>query len=223
MDAFLEVLTVLGSTICHQLPERSYFLGDSQMPLCARCVGIHFGFFISTVFLFTGSRRFAGGLPSVKQAAILAAIMGFFLLDAGLSYSGLSESDNLRRTLSGLALGVSFPFVVFPFVNSILYPGRNPTYPLTRKLDYVLFGVTYLVGASAILASESIGAVFYAVSSVGVFGLFLFFSSVFFLVIVLGFEEWRARTWQKAMLAVVIAMVFLGAMAVLQDFLLDTT
>lgn len=212
----MDVLMLLGSTICHQLPERSYSFDGVQMPLCARCIGIHFGFLLSTLFLFTGSRRFAGGLPSVRQAIGLAAIMAFFLIDAGLSYSGLSESDNLRRTLSGLSLGVPFPFLVFPFLNSILYPGRNPSNPLSKKSGWAWLAVIYCIAAAAILASGSVGAMFYAVSSAGIIGLFLFMGSAFFLVLVLGLEDWHAKPWHKASLAAAVACVFLASLAVIQ-------
>ena len=221
MSIPLDILTFLGSTVCHQLPERSYFFDGTQMPLCARCIGIHVGFLVSTLFLLTGSRRFAGGLPSVKQAALLAFIMAFFLLDAGLSYSGLSESDNLRRTVSGLALGIPFPFLLFPLLNSIIYPGKNPSFPLSRGVDWAYLAALFFVAAGAILLSESLGAVFYAVSSMGVFGVFLFFSSAFLVVFTLGLEDWHARPRTKAVASVMVASSVLVALAFLQDLLLN--
>src|SRR5437867_4112806 len=32
---------LVGSLLCHQRPERSFFLWGSQMPVCARCMGIY--------------------------------------------------------------------------------------------------------------------------------------------------------------------------------------
>ena len=34
---------LVGSFLCHQRPERSFFLWGSQMPVCARCIGIYAG------------------------------------------------------------------------------------------------------------------------------------------------------------------------------------
>jgi len=46
-SAFGAALTLavyaVGSTVCHQLPERSFHLWTAQMPVCARCTGIYLG------------------------------------------------------------------------------------------------------------------------------------------------------------------------------------
>src|SRR5262245_3978961 len=34
---------VAGSVICHQRPERSFFLWGAQFPVCARCTGLYVG------------------------------------------------------------------------------------------------------------------------------------------------------------------------------------
>jgi len=34
---------VIGSLVCHQRSERSFYLWARQMPVCARCTGIYFG------------------------------------------------------------------------------------------------------------------------------------------------------------------------------------
>jgi hypothetical protein len=40
-----------GSIICHQLPERSFQLRSTEMPVCARCTGIYAGAAIAVVLL----------------------------------------------------------------------------------------------------------------------------------------------------------------------------
>ena len=37
------VVYAAGSLVCHQIPERSFHLGGSQLAVCARCVGIYAG------------------------------------------------------------------------------------------------------------------------------------------------------------------------------------
>jgi uncharacterized membrane protein len=211
MVTFESILMFLGSTVCHQLPERSYVFEGFQMPLCARCIGIHFGFILSTLFFLTGSRRFASGLPGMKQMIVLGAIMSFFLVDAGLSYSGISNSDNLRRTLSGLSLGVPFPFVLFPLLNTILFPARNPRVMLLNPIDWVWLAGLYGLGAAMILSATHIAIIFYFVSVVGVIGVFVFFAVLLSVVLSLLMENKpfsaSCKVTGAALLAVVVLMI----------------
>src|SRR5215475_7414277 len=33
----------IGSLVCHQLPNRSFYFWGSQLPVCARCTGLYVG------------------------------------------------------------------------------------------------------------------------------------------------------------------------------------
>ena len=41
MDLLLAVIFAVGAVICHQRPERSFFLDGHQLPVCARCTGLY--------------------------------------------------------------------------------------------------------------------------------------------------------------------------------------
>jgi Predicted membrane protein (DUF2085) len=43
-----------GSIVCHQLPERTFHLWSTQMPVCARCTGIYGGGAIAAIILLIG-------------------------------------------------------------------------------------------------------------------------------------------------------------------------
>ena len=43
-----------GSVVCHQLPERTFHLWSTQMPVCARCTGIYGGGAIAALILLIG-------------------------------------------------------------------------------------------------------------------------------------------------------------------------
>jgi uncharacterized membrane protein len=41
MELFVAVLFAIGGVVCHQRPERSFFLDGHQLPVCARCTGLY--------------------------------------------------------------------------------------------------------------------------------------------------------------------------------------
>ena len=218
MDALWSLLMFLGSSICHQLPERSYLLGELQMPLCARCIGIHFGFLVSLLFLSLGPKRYCSKILGPKQLVIIGAMMAFYAIDSSVSYLGLSESDNLRRTLSGLALGVAFPFFLLPFVNSFLFPGRNSTKPIERSVDWLALAALYLIGAGAILLVEDSRMLFYAVSALGIAGVFAFFSTSTSFITLLGFDKSRTTPNRRFVVGVTLAICLLLLVAVMRQY-----
>ncbi len=217
MGAFEDILMFLGSTVCHQLEERSYFFDGVQMPLCARCIGIHFGFVLSMTYLLLGPKRLAAKLPSTRQLVVLASIMAFFLIDSGLSYSGISPSDNLRRTLSGLALGVPLPFVLVPMLN--LLSGRSNSskgvFDATR--DWLFLPAVFVIGFVAIVMAENFGALFYPVSLIGVLGVFVFFTSVLSVIVLIALEKHPMPSQSKIALAAGIAVTLLFGLAALHS------
>lgn len=168
---------------------------------------------MSTLFFLTGSRRFASGLPGVKQMIVLGAVMSFFLVDTGLSYSGISTSDNLRRTLSGLSLGVPFPFVIYPLLNTILFPARNPRVMLLNPIDWVWFAGLYGLGAALILSAMHFAILFYLVSVVGVIGVFVFFTVLLSVILSLLMENKLFSASHKVAGAALLAVVVLMTLA----------
>lgn len=215
MGALFDMLMFLGSSVCHQLPERSYIFDDLQMPLCARCAGIHIGFLFSTVFLWAGARRFSSSLPSKNSLIILGGVMSLFFVDAVLSYSGALPSDNLRRTLSGLALGVPLPFVLVPLMNISLLPGRQCRPLLSTASEWMTLGLLYLVGACAVLAATGTYATFVAVSILGVVGVFFTFSVSFSSALSLALEGKGLGASALLSASVVLAVAVLMILAIL--------
>jgi hypothetical protein len=46
----------LGSLVCHQRPERSFFSCGRKWPVCGRCAGIYMGFALGGLLVLAGSR-----------------------------------------------------------------------------------------------------------------------------------------------------------------------
>lgn len=102
----------LGTRIgCHQLPERSFYFRNYQFPVCARCCGVLLGQITAIVlFLFTY-------IINIKISITLAAIM---LLDWGIQYIGVLESNNIRRVITGFLGGLGCWSALFYVIKIII-------------------------------------------------------------------------------------------------------
>ena len=217
MDPFWSLLMFLGSAFCHQIPDRSYAIGDLQMPLCARCIGIQLGFLLSSIFLWTGARRFASGMPEKNAQIIISALFLVGALEAVLSYSGLSESDNLRRTISGLLIGTPMPFLVVPLLNKILFAGRNDRTLLKNQVDWAWLGLIFLIGGAGILLATSNIALFYAVSILGILGIFVFTFTMITLLVAVLMDRREMTMHRRIVVSIVLTNVFILLLATVHN------
>jgi len=81
--------------VCHQRPERSFWMFGAEVAVCARCLGIYLG--VAIGLLFRTSRRIA--LPLLIAAAALN------LLDATSELMGLHGNWLATRFVFGMLLG----------------------------------------------------------------------------------------------------------------------
>ena len=118
------LLYAAGSLICHQLPERSFHVQGSQLPVCARCAGLYGG----------------GALGSVVAATIAGRLLGRWRL-APMSWQWIGTSlaalptiatfvlewvagwriSNTTRAISAVPLGGAVAFVVVSALATLHY------------------------------------------------------------------------------------------------------
>ncbi len=91
---------------CHQMPERSFFLGSYQFPLCARCTGIMAGRLIAILLL-------PFFLLPLKTALLVLPVLMLPLPIDGLTQRFTKyRSNNLKRFITGILWGFStFTFI----------------------------------------------------------------------------------------------------------------
>lgn len=82
---------------CHQMPERSLFIGAYQFPVCARCTGAFVGQILAIILLI------AKALPPIP---VCAAFMLLMFVDWGVQFMGWIESNNWRRIITGIMGGL---------------------------------------------------------------------------------------------------------------------
>jgi uncharacterized membrane protein len=112
----------LGFGLCHQLPERSFFGGGLQVPVCARDTGIYVGFVVSLALIAVLDRgRRRSGLPPWSVLVLGGAMIAVMAWDGVTSYAGLRSTTNDIRLMTGLMTGWALPLVVTPLLNSQLW------------------------------------------------------------------------------------------------------
>ena len=123
-----DALRILGFGLCHQLPERSFFGGGLQAPVCARDTGIYMGFAIAALLLVAlGRRRRTSGLPPLGVALLSLVFVGAMAYDGVTSYAGLRSTSNEIRLLTGLLTGFATATYTIPLAAETLLrrPGRD--------------------------------------------------------------------------------------------------
>lgn len=111
------VIYAAGSFICHQIPERSFHIESSQLPVCARCFGIYGGVAVGSVIGASAvARRWVFGARPLLARSLrwtwtaIAALptIATFALEWGFGW----PISNSMRAIAALPLGAAVAFVV---------------------------------------------------------------------------------------------------------------
>jgi uncharacterized membrane protein len=89
------VVYLFGGRICHQIAERSFFLDDVQLPVCARCLGIYVGAALGLVL--------SGRMNHGATAMLLALAINMLTV--------WSDSNPVRAA-AGLVLGIALALAI---------------------------------------------------------------------------------------------------------------
>jgi uncharacterized membrane protein len=101
-----QALYNLFSSICHQKPERSWFLAGHPLPVCIRCASIYSGFLLALALKARPS------VPAFKVALVLS-VLELIVAHAWLDFVA-------ARSVSGMMLGISAAGLVERGVNEML-------------------------------------------------------------------------------------------------------
>jgi uncharacterized membrane protein len=95
--------------ICHQFDERSLHIAGYKFAVCARCSGIYFGFLFGVLLIQL--------LKNIKIRNVkygLCFIMLPMLIDVGLDFLGIHNSNIVTRTITGLMFGIPSAVIIYP-------------------------------------------------------------------------------------------------------------
>ncbi len=227
----LDKTHAIGYAICHQIPARSFQLGDQPLPLCARCTGIYLGALMGIVGMVLLKRHHTIGLPPIPVLITLMGFTGLMGIDGVNSYLAffpkaphLYEPQNWLRLTTGTLHGLTMSAIVFPVLNGgFWHPGQTKNEPVIKSFRELLL---FLAGAAAVILIVLWQQPFllYPLAFLSTLGVVLMLGIVgTMLVLILTRREGAARVWPDLILpgvmGLAIAFLIIDAMAGLRAML----
>jgi len=115
MMLVLAFVFAVGSVICHQRPERSFFVDGHQLPVCARCTGLYLSGVVGLLgwVVFKIVRRWHALVIEPRRALAVVLIAAVPTVVSVASGSlGMADGTNLWRAMLAVPLGISAGAVV---------------------------------------------------------------------------------------------------------------
>ena len=121
--------------LCHQLPERSYFIEGHKLAVCSRCTGLYAGFAF-TLLLYPLIRSLRTTTFPPRSWLFLAAMP--LAIDFSLTFFGIWENTHTSRLLTGALLGSVAVFYVVPGIVDLSLRGLRGTVYQPRPATFTL-------------------------------------------------------------------------------------
>jgi uncharacterized membrane protein len=101
----------LFASLCHQLPERSFYVAGHPLAVCARCAGVYIGYAVCLALypLVRNLRRTDTPRRAWLVAASLPCVADFLV-----NFTGLWYNTHASRALTGALLGAVAVFYTLP-------------------------------------------------------------------------------------------------------------
>jgi uncharacterized membrane protein len=115
LDLAAAFVFAIGSVICHQLPDRSFFIDGQQLPVCARCTGLYLSGAAGAV-AWWGGKIGRGWTAMTLTPRRALAVVSLAAVPTVLSYTsgvlGIWDGSNATRAVLALPLGLAAGAVV---------------------------------------------------------------------------------------------------------------
>jgi uncharacterized membrane protein len=108
--------------VCHQIPERSFFLRGHPIAVCHRCAGIYFGLLLGSLL---GGKIFLFVLEPSRRRWWVAACVVPLAVDALAPATGLWANTMLTRSATGALFGIMVSSLLKAAAAELFDPGRH--------------------------------------------------------------------------------------------------
>lgn len=187
----------IGYAVCHRIDERSFHLGDRQLPLCARCTGEFYAAAITLIFLSIVSPR-RSGMPGWKLGIPLMLFLLIFAIDGANSYLYLLKTmaggtmdtipnlyipNNTLRLFTGSFMGIALASILYPAFNQSVWVHPNPERALDWKKLGILLAIIILVDLAILTEAPYVLLPIAILSVLGVLSLLIIVFSLAWMLI----------------------------------------
>lgn len=128
LKGFAEPVYGFFGYVCHQIPERSFFLIGNQFAVCSRCFGVYFGL-LAGLLCYPFVRPMDESSPLPRVWLFLSMVP--MALDWSLDVLGIWANTHFTRLATGLILGVACALFIVPAVIEVaelrLAKSRQPS------------------------------------------------------------------------------------------------
>jgi uncharacterized membrane protein len=202
----------VGYAVCHQITVRSYFFGERQLPLCARCTGQYLGALLGLAVLVLLGRGRAGLLPPAGIALILLGFLGIWAFDGLNSYMTLFpngphlyEPSNLLRVTTGGLQGVALIALVLPFFNVSFWAKTAPRRSVASLREIAL--LLAVVAGIVLLVTSQVAALLYPLALLSVGGTLVMLTLVNTMIVALALRrDGQVDGWRQALPLLVVGL-----------------
>lgn len=228
----------IGYAICHRIDERSFHIGDRQLPLCARCTGEFFSAAISLIFFALVSPK-KSGMPGWKIGAPLLVFFLAFGIDGSNSYLYLLKTtapgfldkipnlyvpNNTLRLLTGSGMGIALASILYPAFNQSVWKIYDKEPVLTWKKLGILVALVFIVDLAILTESPIVLLPIAFLSVLGVLALLVIVFSMVWLLIMRqenGFTSLK-ELWLPFLAGITLAFLMITAIDLLRFKLTGT-
>lgn len=228
----------IGYAICHRIDERSFQIGDRQLPLCARCTGEFYAAGIALIFFALVSKK-QSGMPGWKIGAPLILFFLAFGIDGSNSYLYLLKQtsggvfdnipnlyipNNTLRLFTGSGMGIALASILFPAFNQSTWAVNDPSPALSWKKLGILTGIVIIVNLLILTDSPIVLYPIAILSVLGVLALLIIVFSMAWLLIMHqeNVFDSLAQMWLPFLAGTTLALLMITAIDLLRFKLTGT-
>jgi uncharacterized membrane protein len=228
----LEKADLIGYSICHQIPDRSFHFAEHRLPLCARCTGTYLGVAIGFAALALLRRWRSGEMLPTGMIIVMVCLIGIMGVDGLNSYlylitgrAYLYTPQNWLRAATGALNGIALTMIVTPIFNFTLWKQPLPDRPL--KNVWELLAILAVAAVLVFVVQFEPSWLLYPVSLLTTAGVLWMLALVNTMILLILFRrDSQAETWRDALTSqlfgLIATLIELTAMGVFRYLITGT-